>query len=434
VKRVAILTNFNSCDQAYSLNRVVQDQIKMLTKAGYEPIVIVAKASLWDNPPENYGLPGVELRYVPNVPVSNEVKTDETFDQDVISLRSAIAEALEGVDVVLTHDIIYQPAALKHNVASRMIAKEKPNLLWLHWIHSATSPYTLINLRDYFKDEYLNVLQTPFPNSFYIFFNDYSIPRIAKNFGVGEEDVKVVHHPTDYCRFFRFSPALEEIVDDKKMLFADAICVFPARLDRGKQVEMAIKIMASLKKLGRSVKMIVVDFHSTGGDKVTYREELKHIGIDWGLNEDELLFTSDLRPEWKYEVPQEIVSQLQVMANVFVMPSKSESYSLVTQEAALAFSVGVLNSDFPPFRDIFGSGPFYQQFSSNIDALTGQDGETTTKYENEKGYMEDIARKINYELSFNRVLTWNMRLRKERNLEAIFRNELEPLINYEKVK
>lgn len=433
-KRVAIFTTFTSADSAYSLNRVVQDQIKMLVTHGYEPTVIVADSSTWDNPPENYGLPGVTIKKIPNVPVSNEVKSDETFDADVLALKESLEEILKDVDVILTHDIVYQPAALKHNLAARKVAKENPEKLWLHWIHSATSPYNLIGLRQHFTDEYINLIQEKFPNSFYIFFNDYSKPRVAANFNVSEEDVKIIHHPTDYCRFFRFEPFIEEMVEKYKLLSADAICVYPARLDRGKQVEVAVKVMASLKKLGNSVRMIVVDFHSTGGDKVTYRQELKDTGIDWGLNEQELIFTSEVRPEWEYQAPQDVVNQLMIMQNVMVMPSRSESYSLVTQEAALSFSVGVLNQDFPPFRDIFGVGPFYKKFSSNLDILTGLDGDTTTKYNNERAYFEDIAGSVNYELKNNRVLTWNIKLRKERNLDYVFRNELEPLLSWEPVK
>ena len=434
MKQVCILTNFSSNDSAYSLNRVVQDQIKMLVKHDYKPIVIVAESPVWSNPPENYGLEGVTIKQIPNVPVSNEVKSDETFDQDIASLKIAIGEALKGVDVVLTHDIVYQPAALKHNIAVRKIAKENPQMRWLHWIHSATSPYTLINLRQFFKDEYASVLQDKFPNSFYIFFNDYSIPRVAQNFNVMLEDVKTVHHPTDICRFFRFDKEVEEVVDKFNILDADAICVYPARLDRGKQVQYAIEIMAALKKLGRSVCMIVVDFHSTGGDKVTYRDEMKKWAIDWGLGPQDLLWTSELREDWSYQVPQDVVSQFMTLQNVMLMPSRSESYSLITQEAALSFSIGVLNFDFPPFRDIFGKGPYYEKFSSNLDALTGLDGETTTGYTNEFDFMTDIARKINYELTYNRILMWNIALRKTRNLSYIFRKELEPLINYEETK
>jgi len=91
----------------------------------------------------------------------------------------------------------------------------------------------------------------------------------------------------------------------------------------------------------------------------------------------------------------------------------------------------MMNRDFPPFRDIFGWSPHQVGFSSNINALTGLDGDTTTNITNEKEYYLDAARVLQYELKNDRTLVLKTMLRKDRNLHAIFRNELEPLISYE---
>jgi glycosyltransferase involved in cell wall biosynthesis len=433
-KRVAIFTNFNTADPAYSLNRVVQDQIKMLLHNGYENVKVVVAESF--QPVEMYEQ--VELVYIPNVPCHNEVKKDESFDQDVDLIYESLKTALKDVDVVLTHDIVYQPACLKHNFAAREFAKENTQIKWLHWIHSATSPTTLNALIDIFGDKYLDVIRTEFPNSFYIFFNHYSIPRVAQNFGVAEEKVKVVHHPLDVCGFFGVDQKVAEFVDEKKLLEADAICVYPCRLDRGKQVEMAIKTMAKLKDFHMKVRMIVVDFHSTGGDKVVYRDELKATGIDWGLNSVELSFTSEFCQEWYAQVPHNIVKDLMMFANVMIMPSRSESYSLVTQEAAALGKIVVLNWDFPPFRDIFGESAIYRKYSSNVDIMNGLDGNTFTNYgpddvspeerkHYERNYHKDTAGMIAYRLKNYENLVLQRKILKERNLDAVFKNELEPL-------
>lgn len=289
-KKVLIYSNFSSADPAYSLNRCIQDQIAMLLFGGYDPVVVVAESF---KPIENYALPGVEIRFIPNVPCHNDIKKDPTFDSDIEELTKATREALKDIDIVLTHDIVYQPAALKHNLACRTVAVERPELRWMHWIHSATPPYTLAQLRPFFQEEYLKLIDKPFPNSYYISFNNVLAPSIATNFNVLSENVKVVPHPTDICRFFNFDPLVTKMVEEKKLFEADAICVYPIRLDRGKQVEYVIKTMACLKDFGLSVRCIMADFHSTGGDKVTYRELLHTIGTDYGLTPQELIFTSE---------------------------------------------------------------------------------------------------------------------------------------------
>lgn len=432
-KKVAIFTTFTSADPAYSLNRVVEDQIKMLLRGGYEVKVLVAQGF------QAVGVyKHVELVEIPNVPCHNELRKDETFDEDVQSLSDALKTALLDVEVVLTHDIVYQPACLKHNFAARKFAQDNPSVRWLHWIHSATAPYRLQALTGMFTDAYLDLVRKEFPNSYYIFFNDYSKPRIAENFGISEDKVKTVHHPIDLCGFFSTDPLATRFIEDKQLYLADAVCIYPCRLDRGKQVEYVIKTMAMLKDFGLSVRVVVMDFHSTAGDKVKYRDELKSTGIDWGLNSRELSFTSEYDPAWMVQAPSKVVRDLQMFANVFIMPSVSESYSLVTQEAAALGKVLVLNFDFPPFRDIFGSGAIFRKYSSNIDVMTGMDGDTSTKYGpgnasdqerkfHEKNYHRETAGMIANRLLTYENLVTQRKVFKERNLDTVFKKELEPL-------
>lgn len=433
-KRVVILTNFNSCDPAYSLNRVVQDQIKMFVRHGYNVKVAVADSFV----PEGI-YKHVELIKIPNVPCHNELRKDESFDSDVEALYQVFKKEFKDVDIILTHDVVYQPAALKHNFAARKFAKENPEVKWLHWIHSATSSYTLQALVGIFEDAYIDLVRTSFPNSFYIFFNEYSKPRIANNFGIDESLVKIVHHPLDVCGFFGVDPLVSRFVDDKKLLQADAICFYPCRLDRGKQVEVAIKTMAMLKSFDFSVRMIVGDFHSTGGDKIKYRDDLKAIGIDWGLNAQELSFLSEYDPKWNIQTEQSVVRDFMLFSNIMIMPSVSESYSLVTQEAASLGKIVVLNQDFPPFRDIFGPAAIYRKYSSGIDVMTGLDGWTSTKYGPEtaspeeqkfyeKKYHKETAGMIAYRLRNYESFVLRNRILKERNLDAVFTKELQPLL------
>lgn len=440
LKKVAIFTTFDSYSEAYSLTRIASEQIKMLTRNGYKPVVIVQDSF---EPKKAFALPDVEIRRTPVVACHNEIKKDETFDADVDAIERSLDEALKDIDIVLDHDVIYQNAALKYNFAARRVAKKYPKIKWLHWIHSATSPVTLDALRPIFTDAYLDLVKVPFPNSLYVFFNHYSIPRIAKDFGISEELVKVVHHPSDIGQVLGLTLDVAKFADEKEIFKADAICVYPCRLDRGKNVEAAIKTMASLKQFDLKPTMIVVDFHSTGGDKVTYRDDLKNIGIDYGLSEGELIFTSDYIDKWTVEVPYEDTQAIMRLANVFIMPSRSESYSLITQEAGINKCVIVLNFDFPPFRDIFGPNAIYRKYSSNIDVLTGLSGNTDTAYgpdrasdleriEYERRYHVETAGMIAARLE-HPEMAFAIFLRKYRNLDYIFKHELEPLF-FEDVK
>lgn len=439
-QKVVILTSFSDFQAAYSLNIVVQTQIKMLLLNGYEPTVILHESA---EPEGIYAHPGVKTEFIPNVACHNEVKKDETFDQDVDDMEKKLFEILKDKDVVLTHDIIYQPACLKHNFASRRVAKKLPNLKWLHWIHSATSPQLLTQLKPIFQDEYINLIQTPFPNSLYIYPEPYTIPAVARNYNIPEDQVKHIPHTTDICGYLGMDKNTEKLVYKKDILSADAICTYPIRLDRGKQAQYVIRTMAMLKDLGQKVRVIIVDFHSTGGDKLTYRDELKEVGIDYGLSKDELIFVSEENEEWSHEVPQNVVRDLFLLSNVFILPSVSETYSLIAQEAMLCGNIVVLNKDFPPFRAIYGDNPIYKKYSSAFDVQADlaeartQDSWTGTQYgsdklppeareEAEKAYHRGTAGQILRRLTYPEQAqrTW---VRQERNLDAVFKKYYLPL-------
>ena len=438
MQKITIFTTFVSADYAYSLNRIVIDQLKMLTMGGYEVKVIAhegfkggvtTEEAKRDLDKQWYNHPKVEIVEIPNVPVSNDSYVDETFEEDISKLKEALKPIFLETDVCITHDLVYQPAALKHNLAVRRLLKECPEIKtkFLHWIHSATKPDVLSSLRGG-NQEYLNLIQSKFPRSFYITFNQFSVPRLKEWFKVDDGDIKYVPHPHDF--FEGKDPLTMQIAQKTNILQKDVACMYPCRLDRGKQPEYVIKIMHAVKESGRSICCIIADFHSTDGDKVTYRNEMKNLGMKLGFNSEELVFLSEFEMEegkFRYEVPHRVISELFEFTNTFILPSKSETYSLIAQEAAAKRNFVILNHDFPPFRSIYGDAPYYRQFSSNIDSANGMDGETNTRFADEKEYWKEVANYIGYVQDHTRVLALHNKIRQERNLSFVFRRHIEPL-------
>jgi len=420
LKTVAILTDFGFPDPTYSLNIIAEEQLGMLHRAGYEPVGIVDAGF---EPERNWNYAG--LRFLPHVRKSNEVEFYDGWEESVATLRVAFEEVLDGVDVVITHDLVYQASMLWHNFAARQWAKDH-TAVWLNWVHSAPPSPVWRG-----ADERLSPVQRHFPRSKTVYPNAYDVPRVALAFHCEQDDVAVVPHPTDVCGYLGFQEVTARLVREKDLLSADAIFVYPVRLDRGKQVEYVLRTAAALKRLKRSVRVVVVDFHSTGGDKVVYREDLKRLGIDLGLNSAEVTFTSEFDESLRLNAPREMVRDLMLLCNVFVMPSGSETYSLVVQEAGLCGAFLVLNRDFPPMRSVYGPHAAYYQFSSNVNALTGMDGETTTKYSDTDDYFRCVALRVAYELENNHVLAQQRRIRQTRNPTAIFKKYIEPLFYFD---
>jgi len=432
--KVAILTTFYSHDQGYSLCHCVEDQIRMLVDNGYKIKLIVDED--FKSPGGYWSHPNVTYTYTPKgIPRSNEGELPDDWKKHADKLYTNLKAILKDVDVVLTHDVVLQPAHLLWNVACRWVDKELP-IRWLHWSHSPTAPQIKCNIK-----EISSLIKNKFPNSLYCYPNSWDTKRVAVNYDCELDEVKTVHHPSDFVsllcgdeddfneRGLEAWKLTRDFVNDFKLLDADVISVYPCRLDRGKQPEFLIKTMAKIKESGRSVRCVIVDFHSTGGDKVTYREELKTTAKEWGLTEKECIFTSEWKEETRYNMPRAFVMNLKKFSDFQMHPSNTETYSLVVQEGMATKNFSILNYHTPQMRDIYGSkNVYYEQFGATVNALDGSDGTTSIQISNPQEHFEILAKKVLYFVENNPILAQWRFIRQKRNTNYVFKHELESLL------
>jgi len=404
--KVAILTDFISHDPAYSLCGVVLNQVKMLTD--HEVTVFVRKGWSGEHPYR-----GVETRVIdPGKTGSNVVEIDENSDQEIQALALQLAEHLRDTDVVLTHDLIYQANMWKYHVACRLVAELHPDIRWIHWVHSSTNLDTVSQ-----TGKYVTALSGQFPNSQLVAMHNEEINRKGTLYGYERDEIVVIPNPLDVME--DYDPISKKILG-RNTWKADIVIAYPARLDRGKQVEIIGEIGRELNEQGWETWVILVDFHSTAGDKVDYKNELRHKFGDF------MIFTSDIEG-CEYHVPHKVVMDLFDYADVFIHPSKSESDPLTVPEAMWKRNLLVLNFDLPVFRQYDGRA-LMGKFSSNIDVHSGMPGSTDTNYSNRRQYMREMANSIAYMVQQDMVVLNHRQVRQTRSLEAVKLNHLNPAI------
>ncbi len=451
--RVAILSTFSNNSHAHSLLIVVRDQLSMLIKHGYTPVLFVMASDYWNAPTGLFANPDIEIVQLPAVRWVLNKGEEGNLLSDIEKIKAVLGPSLRDTDIVFTHDIIYQPLYLTLSIAARHIARELPHLKWLHWIHSATSPKRLPK-EGLAEDLYDDVLNELWPNSYLVHFTQTAAPRIAAGFGRDISEVKCLPNPIDICSYLGVSDLTQRVYEQKRLYQADYVSVYPTRLDRGKQVEWVIAILARLKAMGNTVRLVVMDFHSQSIQKDAYRNDLKQFAKDWGLSGEDLTFLSEFDDSLRDEAPRQMVKELFQISNLFIHPSRSEGYSLVAQEAALCGNLLMLNDDFPAFQEVFGSAALYAQFSSNVNKLTLAEGETELRFgelsydsppqdvpaslifqregkwwvSGEVAHAHAQAGRIAHEFETNKVLQQHQRRYRDRNIFSVFQRQLEPLI------
>lgn len=420
INQIYILTNFSTYLKSYSPIVVVREQCKMLKRSGYEPVLITTEG--WDPPSEDY-LANIKTEHL--YPSGGHDQVDDVFEQDVVDIYSRLNEIIPEDAVVITHDLIFLPDYTKHNIACRRVAEKRPGVRWLHWVHSATAPGTLIQERNIYGPTYSALLNSKFPNSIVCYPNAQDIPRVARNFSFEEDEVVEVPHSTDPTE--GMSRLVCRLYDELNLGKPEVLCIAPMRLDRGKNPKEIVRFMKGCKDVDLTSHLVFCDFQSTGDDKVVLREETKELARELGI-EDRVTFLSEFDDQAKLEVDHQVVLELFTLSNVFLLPSRSETYSLVAQEAMLKGNLCVLNYDFPAFRQIYGKNALYRQFDGAEIALSGEDGKTDTTHSDPEAYYRSMALNIKYWLENDKVLRAKTWVRTKRNPDYIFGNYIQPLL------
>lgn len=420
-KQIYVLSNFSTYLRSFSPIIVVGEQLKMLTRAGYSPILLACDG--WE-PPEDSIFSQVETKLLANANSHSASDKIEGLDESVELLYNQLKDTLPEECVVITHDLIFLPDYTVLNLAARRFAKERPNIRWMNWVHSATGPNTLAKERAMFGDSYANSLNEKFPNSIICYPNAQDIPRVARNFSYEEFEVIEVPHSTDPTEGMH--PLVQRLYDELKLGNKEVLMVAPMRLDRGKNPQCIVRVAAACESIGISAHVIFCDFQSTGGDKVTLREECKELAKDLGA---EVTFLSEFDDLAHMDVSHDIILDLFTLSNVFVCPSRSETYSLTTQEAMLKGNLCIMNYDFPAFRQIYGKNALYRQFDGAEVAMDGFDGRIDTTHSDiDAYYRERFAVPLKAWLENDRVVRAKTWVRTKRNPDYIFREYIEPLI------
>ena len=435
MKKVALFTTFYEVESGYSLVAVAETQLRMLLAHGYDPVVLVQAEEDPGNPdpditPEQIAkgqyLPGFTMPDAPSLwrPESVDIRpvvpalrltggTSEHFEERVQRIQDALRDALADIDVCITHDIILQSFYKEHNVAMRRYAETRPDLLWLNWVHSCPTPR---------KEKYPeNCRHTP-PPGYIVYPNASDLPRVCQAYKLRGMEWKAVAnrsaHAIDPLAIWTYDRLTRDLVQRADLLAGDVAAVYPVRLDRGKQPEKILRLLAGVRRLGYVPRLLIVDWQSQGDRFQKYIDEL--IVLANGLHlQGAVNFTSRIDDRCSQGVPRHVVQELMDLGNVYIHPSRIETYGLTVHEAMLRGNLCVLNQDLPMMHELWGNDAIYFDF--------GSDRATRTYAPSEQTFWNDEAIRLMAELRQNRALMAQTHARQEWAPSAMWK-EFAPLL------
>lgn len=399
--KVGILTTFAGADEAYSLVNVVRTQLRMLFDNGYTPVLFAAPTFRGD---------GVMS------PQHTEIRTIAMPNAKSSEVLAALKSQTGDVDVMLCHDILFLGQHREWAKAVRLLAEEASHISWLHWQHSRGGHSPI----------------DPMPRSWFCYPNNGDLGHVAQINSAPVDRVRYIPHPLDF-NYLDWPALAIQIAEDFSFPFVDISGLLPARLDRQKQVEKALRVFIGLKKAGRSICYLVADAYATGKRFLKHKEDLREIANHAGLTRKEFTFLSEEYEECKIRTPRSVVKALFEMSNLFIQPSNAETSSLIVMEAALAGNLVIINADFPPIHHLYRDAlalPFGSIFENtkyyrHVKTASGEE----RKVEDPQLFWDDAARDdIIPILDGQLTLLVKRQQLRDRWPNRVFKKYLEPLI------
>ncbi|GAG84067.1 unnamed protein product, partial [marine sediment metagenome] len=187
-----------------------------------------------------------------------------------------------------------------------------------------------------------------------------------------------------------------------------------------KRLDAVAGIFGQLKKRGYSVFVAVANQWATGKQRKDDVEKYYKIAESAGLiRGSEFEFTSEWDATYATGIPKKMIRELQLCSNLFIFPTREESFGLVGPEAALSGVFMCLNRSLNMMYEVFNHNGIYMDFGSHHNNFEPPDVQA---------YYNDLATVIIGRFGQNESIMTRSFCRQKYNYDSLYNDVYEPLL------
>ena len=409
-RRIAIL-HYASPPTVGGVEATIVYHARGLTELGYTVRVVSGAGDRFDERVETHINPLFGSKHPDVLAVKAELdagKASPQFDALIDRLGEALRTALDGCDVCIAHNVhtLHKNLALTAALA-RMTAGD--GLRWLAWCHDLawTNPQYQAELHAGYP---WDLLRQAWPRTCYVTVSEPRRDELAELLDLPPESIAVVPPGVDPARFFHWTPTTQYLAERLALLDADGLFLLPARLTRRKNIALALRVLAEVRRQsGRDLRLIVTGPpgpHNPANPG--YLGELLELRRELGLEESaHFLYAYGDSADQPLVPDDDTLANLYQLADALLFPSLQEGFGIPVLEAGLA-GLPVFCSDIPPFRK---SGANDVNYFNPVDEPP-----------------EHIAARVLAALDAHAPYRLRLRVRRSYRWEAIIRDQIAPLV------
>lgn len=330
------------------------------------------------------------------------------FAQLVSQITAELRPVLTPIDTLIVHNVFTKHFNLALTAALFQLLDEGVIGHCIAWSHDFT--WTSPNSRSkVFEGEPWDLLRTYRRDVTHVVVSAERQRQLASLYDCPPADIHVVYNGVDAAQLWGLGATSAELVTRLGLLSADLILLMPVRVTQAKNVEFALELVAALKNRNLNVKLIYTgppDPHDA--NSMAYYNQLRERRTALGLDDHfHFVYESDPASE-PLLIDMTVVSDLLRVADLLVMTSHREGFGMPILEAGLLGKPIVASTAVPAASEL------------GEDAVLQFDLATTTP--------TALAQQIDEHLVQSALLQMARRVRQRYTWDAIFRNDIEPLL------
>jgi glycosyltransferase involved in cell wall biosynthesis len=370
--RIAIL-HYAAPPVVGGVESTIDHHARELAAAGFAVDVIAGRGEAFHPGVRFHHVPEIDSRH-PQVLEAGAALAAGSAEPVFETLRDRLVDRLAGLLAGVPVCIVHNALSLHKNLpltAALHLLNEAGDVRFIAWCHDFAwldALYTPNMHAGYPWD----LLRTPWPGVRYVAVSEHRRRRLAKLFGLPEDEVTVVTPGVDAFEFLRLPSLVRALAERLDLFAADPLILLPARITRRKNIELAIRVTAALAdRTPRPVLLVTGPPGPHNPENVAYLESLKTLVRDLGVETRVHFLYEQGEPDRPLHLPDEAIAGLYRLADLLLFPSLREGFGIPVLEAGLA-RLPVFAADIPPVRE--SAGEFAALFDSRSDpaAIAGE--------------------------------------------------------------
>ncbi|MBI1276882.1 MAG: glycosyltransferase [Anaerolineaceae bacterium] len=326
----------------------------------------------------------------------------------VARIKKALQTALKDVDACIAHNILtlHKNLALTSALAEYVDETSLHLVAYCHDLAWTNRQYQA----DLHAGQPWDRLRQAWKGVDYATISIMRQHEMAELMGIPAENITIVTGGLDPAQFLRWTETTQRLVKKLKLMDADGILLLPARLTRRKNIELALDIMAALRKqTGSDFRLIVTG--PPGPHNPTnksYLDNLLEQRTQLQLeNAVHFLYSEGEDADTPLFVDDDTLADCYRLADALLFPSTQEGFGIPILEAGLS-GIPIFCSNLPPLRQ------------------TG--GDDVTYFDPRHDSPQQIAAHIHTVLNAASTFRLRVRVRQEYRWETIISRFLVPLL------